>query len=502
MVLHRLTFSLLLQDRCIIPGCNEDKSLLFRVPNSRSNKFRQWRKVATVYGTGTERICSQHFVDTDFVENIRRKLKTTAIPCNELPVGMIKVADKKACCVAGCRSKNPRRMEKFPSSTSKVWKKWAKLLGCLDINTAGWKMCQKHFKENDFATVTSRYLKSSAVPTKNLKRPVKSTAIHRRRVKQNPMPQCLLDHNYCKEDVRPKSNRMCSVYGCKTKSSKGVFLHQFPNDGVKAKIWMHAVKMGSKPRKNSFVCSQHFHDSDYNSGTNVLKKTAVPSRNIPLTFLQQVQSRTDDPYKRIFESFRRTGDIKCHSDHSMNSNETAENSSLNQTVPLTGSPQAGPSGLHSVNSCHDFATPSILSAELDNCNLNCFNDESLPRKEENEETVHKNILEKTIHTHGKAILSDFLITGKDLTTWTGISSLKLLEVVCEMVRTMEDNVYPKKYKMHTTDRVILTLVKLKQNLSFAALSTIFCVSPTTAAEYFAYTVQTTVAGNENILVYM
>lgn len=115
-------------------------------------------------------------------------------------------------------------------------------------------------------SVTSRYLKNSAVPTKKLKRPVKIVEIHRRQIKQIPTEQCLLDHDYVKEDLRPKSNRMCSVYGCTTKTSKGVFLHKFPKERIKMTAWVHAIKSGKKPTKNSFVCSQHFHDSDYNTG--------------------------------------------------------------------------------------------------------------------------------------------------------------------------------------------------------------------------------------------
>ncbi|EAT46313.1 AAEL002472-PA [Aedes aegypti] len=233
---------------CVIPGCG-NKFQLYRVPNSGNNRFRQWKKVAPVFGTGSERICSHHFIETDFVENIRKKLKSTAIPSINLPAERLKASNKIGCCVLGCRSKDIKNMEKFPSMTSKAWLKWANILGCAEANTAGWKICQKHFKDDAFTTVTSRYLKNSAVPTKKLKRPVKIVEIHRRQIKQIPTEQCLLDHDYVKEDVRPKSNRMCSVYGCTTKTSKGVFLHKFPKERIKMTAWVHAIKSGKNRQK-------------------------------------------------------------------------------------------------------------------------------------------------------------------------------------------------------------------------------------------------------------
>nr|XP_029733097.1 uncharacterized protein LOC109428591 [Aedes albopictus] len=492
-------------DCCIIPGCAGERPL-FRVPNAGSNVFRRWKKVAPVYGTGTERICSHHFTKHDFQKNIRKKLKTSATPSIQLPAVSMKAATKSGCCIIGCRSKDLRKMERFPSSTSPAWKKWVELLGCKDTSTIGWRICRNHFKDDAFTTVTSIYLKSNSVPTKKLSRPVKTVAVHRRRVIETPIPECLIDHNYSTENLQPKSNRMCSVFGCTAKTSKGVFLHKFPKEISMLKVWMHAIKTGKTPTKNSYVCSQHFHDSDYSTGTNVLRKCAVPSRNIPQTFLQEVQSRTSDPYKRIFKSFRKTKkDVEHHSDGSHNPQES---SSLETSKLLNSVVESGPSGLCAVDkSTFEFITetslnrnteagPSEVCTEEISTNsenqtnpLNCFEKDHIHQDENTEAMMDSNVLEKTIQTHGIAILSDFLITEKHITTWTGIPSLKLLEVLCAMVKTMEDNVYPKKYKMHATDRVILTLVKLKQNLSFAALSTVFSISPTTVAEYFSYTVQ-------------
>lgn len=71
------------------------------------------------------------------------------------------------------------------------------------------------------------------------------------------------DHTYAALDLKPKSNRMCSVYECTVKSIEGVFLHQFPNKSDMQKQWIHVLKFAGTPSKNNFVCNQHFHKSDY-----------------------------------------------------------------------------------------------------------------------------------------------------------------------------------------------------------------------------------------------
>ncbi|XP_062565245.1 uncharacterized protein LOC134227628 isoform X2 [Armigeres subalbatus] len=484
-------------DRCIIPRC-DGNGMLFRVPIPGSNRFSRWIKVAILSGTSDERICSQHFSEADFIKNIRNKLKTTAVPTMRLPAGMVKAKEKKGCCVAGCRTKNKANMEKFATAKSRAWTRWTEILGCSGMNTAKWKICHQHFTAKDFTTVTSRYLKDSAVPTKNLQRPIKSDVVHRRKDKTYSIPQCLLEHNYAMEDLRPKSNRMCSVFGCTVKSSKGVFLHRFPKERTIINRWTHAIKLGTKPTKNSFVCSQHFHGSDYNTGTNILKKNAVPSVNIPLTLLKQVQARREDPYKRFPETSRRST-IERNSDSSLSYDRASDDNQSLETSASTINSNAGPSVLCKGNDSADITTDALNSEFHDDLPpyQACLNDsnrivsdtEDQTRAEQIERTPDENKLERSIRKHGTAILSDFLITEKHLTTWTGISSMKLLEVLCAMARTMEDNVYPKSYKMHITDRIILTLVKVKQNISFSALSTIFCISPTTAAEYFYHTVQ-------------
>lgn len=89
----------------------------------------------------------------------------------------------------------------------------------------------------------------------------------------------------------------------------------------------------------------------------------------------------------------------------------------------------------------------------------------------------------------KEILSDLLITDKEVSVWTGIPTIVQLEEICLAYRSLESSLFPRKFKMHATDRVILTLAKLKQNISFEALGTLFRISGVTVSHYFSATIQ-------------
>lgn len=81
-----------------------------------------------------------------------------------------------------------------------------------------------------------------------------------------------------------------------------------------------------------------------------------------------------------------------------------------------------------------------------------------------------------------------LVTDRELNVWTGIPTHTMLEAIAISVQAIEQ-CYPKRFKLHTVDRVILTFARLKQNITFAALAPLFRVSPTTVSDVFEYTIQ-------------
>lgn len=80
---------------------------------------------------------------------------------------------------------------------------------------------------------------------------------------------------------------------------------------------------------------------------------------------------------------------------------------------------------------------------------------------------------------------DLLETESDLITWTGIPSFRILrsiqENVCMMYKTQ--NVL-KSFRASTKLLIVLVFVKLKVNLTFKQMSTLFKIPPQTISKYF------------------
>ncbi|XP_062538608.1 uncharacterized protein LOC134206881 [Armigeres subalbatus] len=252
-----------------------------------------------------------------------------------------------------------------------------------------------------------------------------------------------------------------------------------------ANVWLTAVKTSGKVTKSAKVCSQHFHDSDYRTGTKLLTKNAVPSMNLPTTLLQKTEKQriAQNSYARKFQSPRKNKAVPV------------ENSSN-----YTGEGEARASATEVVESNSDHFDAQDTQGE-DNLRLLAelpFFEDAAHEKKQSDETSKNQHLnhDKTpiefafqeIRKTENMILSDLLVTDKDINVWTGVPTLELLAAIALAVKHLEDHVYTKQYKMHTTDRVILTMAKLKQNISFVALATLFRISPSSVSEYFSHTV--------------
>lgn len=79
----------------------------------------------------------------------------------------------------------------------------------------------------------------------------------------------------------------CCVPKCTSTSSKQPYLsfHSFPSDGEIKKQWIHAIRRDEGQyftvlRGSTYVCSQHFAESDYSkaTGRKRLKCGVIPSR--------------------------------------------------------------------------------------------------------------------------------------------------------------------------------------------------------------------------------
>ncbi|KAK3929157.1 Putative transposase for insertion sequence element IS112 [Frankliniella fusca] len=80
-------------------------------------------------------------------------------------------------------------------------------------------------------------------------------------------------------------------------------------------------------------------------------------------------------------------------------------------------------------------------------------------------------------------LSDLLQNKMNLFTFTGIHSVSLLDALVSCVEELAVEAKTNK-KLSVRDRVILTMVKIKENMTFAALGVLFGVNAQTCANYF------------------
>ncbi|XP_038222420.1 THAP domain-containing protein 11 isoform X1 [Zerene cesonia] len=95
-------------------------------------------------------------------------------------------------------------------------------------------------------------------------------------------------------------NTSCAVFQCNSSSHrhKGLRFHQFPRD-ERTHLWVLACKRPDligkdiDQLKNMHVCSLHFEHRMY--GKLLLKKSAVPTLNLPALATRTVSTQTDNP---------------------------------------------------------------------------------------------------------------------------------------------------------------------------------------------------------------
>ncbi|XP_011877706.1 PREDICTED: uncharacterized protein LOC105567439 [Vollenhovia emeryi] len=82
------------------------------------------------------------------------------------------------------------------------------------------------------------------------------------------------------------------------------------------------------------------------------------------------------------------------------------------------------------------------------------------------------------------ILLEVLTDMSKLYTYTGLSSFELLDTITECVSEIETVSTTNKKELSLKERITLTFVKLKVNMSFTALAVLFGISRHTCSNYF------------------
>ncbi|XP_046622788.1 uncharacterized protein LOC124306294 [Neodiprion virginianus] len=265
---------------------------------------------------------------------------------------------------------------------------------------------------------------------------------------------------------KPSKRRIaCSVHGCGSSFQKNreLTFHKFPQKNARwvyqkfffgkmekveqLKAWKNALRIDCKINAHMKVCSLHFQQEDYilpdiPSHVKYLKKTAIPSRNLP-------RSSVEPRRKKKGESERERRLI--------NRNDQKESSK----------------GMELQHLKTDTILENMEHAEGNHC---CIEDVMT----ENEPEIQVEI--KSFANIGVQVKSDdvrlsfemFVQTDEALSTATGIESIKILDTIVEIARKVtENNSTYSNARMSLRERIIMTYIKLKQNISYSFLALMF-----------------------------
>ncbi|XP_055524651.1 uncharacterized protein LOC129718183 [Wyeomyia smithii] len=460
----------------------------------------EMQKILKLERNPAHRICKNHFSPDDFITYKRSKLNAQATP-TIISKGCIakQIVPKEGCWVVGCNVKTKKRLVKIPHDDA-IRKKWISSLQLTnnieDKVLRELMICHKHFREDDWSLVTTKYFKSTAVPRRaigaKIKKPLHKAKIyvHSSCNDDNVTPE----HGYSFPFTLPRSRTMCFVTGCTAKAGNGIKLHMFPfNDRNVCKQWKHAIRRVTTPTKYSRVCSRHFLPSDYRAGGNRLKPSAIPSKHLPsprtthdikLSKIVRVSCRRrfnhdlspsgirDD--LRSFRDFSGNGDreLKEHSStldgflannaSDADRNSFALNATCSSSNPTLNDGQIYADAYGEISHVHN-------SNEQDKIYIDVQYQQDDPVLHYNPIDFIEQAREKNFKFSKQATLTNLIKSDRDASVWTRVASLKQLDAICISVKALEDQVYQKRFKAHVVDRVILTLSKLKQNISFSAL---------------------------------
>ncbi|XP_057337503.1 uncharacterized protein LOC130675695 [Microplitis mediator] len=273
------------------------------------------------------------------------------------------------------------------------------------------------------------------------------------------------------ERKKSKSRVCCAVRECQSKASKNlnVIFHKFPKAGGhlvsienffgnfekvdRLKAWQKLLRI-NKVTPQMKVCSLHFKKTDYlfpdyDSGKKFLKKNAVPSCNLPKSLVAKNPVKDESRLQRRL--VRRKGvELTVTQNTKPDQSDIEINGSKNN--PDTGT---GTSAVHS-------GVPETSSS------------------------AQKEISTQVETSSFTITVMNLLTSENDFSTATGIQSYKIFNTIVRRVESVygEDLL---NFKLTLRERIILTYVKLKQNLSWAFLAVIFKKCTAAQCRHIFYT---------------
>ncbi|XP_023231067.1 uncharacterized protein LOC111631103 [Centruroides sculpturatus] len=271
--------------------------------------------------------------------------------------------------------------------------------------------------------------------------------------------------------VKSKSHSMCCVVGCTSTALPGlVSLHVFPKCSKLRKQWAIKLRIGKKVHDRMLVCSKHFNDTDFFPPPpglvairRRLKKDAVPSQCIPKRSLEKTLPSTNVDKRSARAAARAaSGDTGKRTDHEAEKELTAAGTLLE------------------LSSVREQLKTAEVSLELSSVNKMSEEDgQSRVFTTSTSDEVSPNI----VLSSEQPTLGTMIQTHRQLYAFTGIQTFDLLNAIVKAGEPLDKN--QRLLSFH--DKVLLTLCKLKLNITFTCIALLFKIPESTCRRYFKET---------------
>ncbi|XP_055625861.1 uncharacterized protein LOC129768322 isoform X2 [Toxorhynchites rutilus septentrionalis] len=225
-----------------------------------------------------------------------------------------------------------------------------------------------------------------------------------------------------------KSRIVCIVPGCHTRYGEGCSFHCFPKkeDKKRYKLWLTKLRLKYEPSASTKVCSAHFSSENFVVPTKMLKSTAVPDMNLPQP---KTDPKKDKIAKKRAERVARRREVKLEETHVIETLDLVE------------------------------AAVQVDTLELDSLTIG---------------------RRRTMSVHFK--------TDSELNSWTGLATLRMLNTIVEGLSSLAAYKKRSRSPVSPEEEVLVVFIKMKTNISFPCLATLFNLNHRTVSTVFLRTV--------------
>ncbi|KAK0165788.1 hypothetical protein PV328_004278 [Microctonus aethiopoides] len=293
-----------------------------------------------------------------------------------------------------------------------------------------------------------------------------------------------------------KTRLYCAVPDCKSKASVNVDLsyHRFPpidkynvnvtnyfGDVEKVDLYSQWKKVTNipNPGPNDRICSQHFTAADYcrngvRNQRRKLKHHAIPSLHLPI--INEEKHETNE---------KRLDKVKIRAINA----ETEHRYENNVPEPMENDIEISKSVQSTTEAGENFEMAQMV-IEGNAANI-------LPKVSMSEDVGVQTTIENDSQDVGVQVQSgelaykftDFIKNDAQLRTMTGIENFEILTCIENLTLVLYKSKNDLTVRMSLRDKIIMTFIKLKQNISYSCLSIMFnCYTSKNCATIFQDTI--------------